>query len=202
MKVTGTLLVASAFIVIAFVAAACAPQGMRPEPTVNMRNYTVELKPKVFGPKNELQVKTKAQGYGKDGKKDGYIGFGEDEAGFIILSMKGETPGNRCADASNGGEADWVITLVELSASGDPETEKGTDFGQPQPEWLKEAFPDVDLSTGTVYAASRADAATTVVIDNDNAQEGEQDIYYRATAASCDGSTSVQTDPMVRNRGK
>lgn len=202
MKVTGTLLVPFALFAIAFVAAACAPHAMRPESGAKLRNYTVELKPKVGGKKNELQVKTKAQGYGKNDRKDGYVGFGEDESGFIILSLKGETPGDRCPDASNGGDADWVITRVRLSASGDPETEKGEDFGDSQPEWLDDAFPDVDLDNGVVYAADRKDASTTVVVDNDNDQRGEQDIWYEVTAEPCGEGEPAVTDPMVRNKGK
>lgn len=194
-----------AMAIVALLVAGCATYSMRPASVPTTRNFVVQLQPKVNASKNDLQIKTKPQGVGKNGRKDGYVGFGEDESGFIVLTLKGEEPGDRCPGAADPGTANWVISRVDLSASGDPDTEKGDAFGESQPDWLALAFPDVDLDDGSVFAADPGEeGTTTVVLDDNNGQEGERFIYYRVTAQKCGGAPGdvAVTDPMVRNTGK
>ncbi|MEJ8567830.1 hypothetical protein [Elongatibacter sediminis] len=190
-------------IVIVGLTSACANQGIRPASAAMQRSFAIELKPKPNGANPELQVKSGPQGYGKGGKKDGYVGFDIDEAGSIIFHIKGEDIGDVCAGS---GDADWVITQIALSDSGVESTEKGDNFDSGQDAWLQLAFPDVDLSDGIVFEADWDQASATVAIFDANAHEGQKDVYYRVTATACEEvegkHATLSTDPMVRNRGK
>ena len=187
-------------VLICFFGLSACTQGYRTvstDPAKNKR-YFVKLKPKPA--QDELEVKSPPQGYNKDGKKDGYVGFGEGEYGSITFYLQGEEMGAQCADG-----ADWVITEVALSDEGDSE-EKGTRFNMEQDDWLVEAFPGTVQSTGINYSATKDTGHTlvSVVDENDHpAAWGPKTAYYRITVTECDDESEVLvSDPGVGNRGK
>lgn len=166
-----------------------------------VKNFGVSLK--IAG--NKLKAKSKAQGWNRNGKKDGYVGYGPGEFGWVFLAMKDEDLGNTCESAGLGGDADWVITSVYLSAFPDPPAtdEKGTKFGDPQPAWLQKAFPDVDLSDGHLFKTANKDEGITFYpIENANDQRGYKFAYYQVTVEECDGSGIHVLDPGIGNGGK
>ena len=149
-----------------------------------------------------VKVLTKAQGYRSRGKKDGYIGYKPGQSGLTFFAVKNERSVLNCA-----GGADWVITHVQLATEGDPDEQKGTNFGEEQPDWLEEAFPDVNLDNGDLYPPVTPDLGTTFLpVNNKNAQEGFKLVYYKVTLSPCDdeGGTvsSVATDPAWGNGGR
>jgi hypothetical protein len=130
------------------------------------------------------------------------VAFGKGELGTITFTLDGRDKGKDCSAG-----AYWVITEVLLSEYGDPQSEKGTGFGKPQPQWLQDAFyieGAPDLPNGVLYERTPAEAAGVVEfinLNNDPA-EVEKLIYYQVTAARCDGTgIPAVTDPAIRNTG-
>ncbi len=188
----------------------CSAQGPNPPMTVFSRDvaaiqYGVVLQPTA----NKLMVRTAPKGWERNGKKDGYVGFAKGESGLLTFGLKGEDVGSYCPFNTDG-TADWVITKIELSATGDPVTEKGTNFGRDQSAypWLKEAFPGVDLSNGRVFPAigknpeDKNEGRGSVTIFSANEQAGDTFTYYQVTATRCSSGATVETDPGIRNGGR
>ncbi|MDZ4731540.1 MAG: hypothetical protein SH820_16545 [Xanthomonadales bacterium] len=193
-------------IVVGCSVAACAPQQMMQTNTMKLNNYWVTLDPKPSPPPGELKIMKGPQGWEKDGKKDGYVGFAQGDSGAIVFALKKETSDNTCANAGLDGDAKWVITKVQLSTASDssqtPSSEKG-DFSKAPDAWLKEAFPDVNISTGQIFPpVGGGVGSTTVIINNANNQEGYKFIYYQITASPCMGGQPVMTDPGFGNGGR
>ena len=187
-------------IIIFLVGAACAPIYQISTTTGNEEQFTVLLQPKSGD--EELKVKSGPQGWGKGGKKDGYVGFDVGDYGTIIFAIKGEDPGNKCADEDG---AKWVITEIKLSDEGDASTEKGNNFNAEQDEWLIQAFPGTAKSTGVRFSVNKDQGITSVVVINKNDHPkawGLKTAYYEVTASECSGDDTVTTDPGVGNRGK
>jgi hypothetical protein len=167
--------------------------------------FTVELKTP-SGSDTELEVVSGPQGIDKGGKKDGWVGFGEDDLGTITFDLKGEGGGstkNQCHDS--GPSANWVITKIRLSDNGDAATQKGLNFDNPQAEWLVHAFPGVEEDTGVIYDVDKSEGTTSVAIFNMNdhpASLGPKIAYYEVTASKCSSDKTATTDPGVGNRGK
>jgi len=106
---------------------------------------------------------------------------------------------------SCSGKADWVITELLVSATGDPDTEKGTNFGNSQEAypWLEEAFPGVNLADGSLFPTVEKDEGVTFLpVYNANEQLGEKFIYYEVTLSECDGDKVLTTDPGWKNGGR
>ncbi len=188
-------------IILFLVGVGCVP-GKRTNDFMAADNklFTVLMQPKPA--KGELQIKSIPQGYGKGGKKNGYVGFGEGEFGTITFALKGEETGDQCAP---DGSAEWVITKIAFSDDGDPATEKGNNFGKEQDDWLVNAFPGVAKSDGVLYDEKAADGSSSVpVIDlNDHPKaEGVKIAYYQVIATECENGMTVETDPGITNRGK
>lgn len=190
-------------ILTVFLIAACAPQPVAPAKG-KIKNFGISLEAKPNPSPGRVKILTKAQGSGKAGKKDGYVGFEEGESGVVLFKVKNGDFSATCADT-----AEWVITQVALTAFKDKNSDKGDEqtFGQPQPSWMQEAFPDIDpKKNGYVLDVDKNDAQTFVVLRNDNAQEGEKLIYYRVTLTPCDDQDGklkpLQTDPAIRNGGR
>lgn len=177
------------------IAAGCAQQSAT---TVGQgKNFGVSLEPKVQPNKEWVKVLSKPQGYQKAGKKDGYVGYAPGESGVTLFSVKKEDLGDSCA-----GTADWVITRLDLASQGDPDEEKGSNFGMAQDDWLEEAFPNVQLDDGELYAATKEEGQTFVLVENANAQEGFRMIYYRVTLTRCSDGKTLETDPAWGNGGR
>lgn len=196
MKTIGTLA-----ILIAFMTAACAPLptgGVRP--TGKYQPYTVVLQPKANPAPGTLDLKSGNQGCTQGGgAKPGCVRFAPSDFGTITFALFQERAGIGCAD-----NADWVITRVELSATGDPATGKGT-FGGAQPAWLLEAFPGTDPNTGVLFSGDKNTGMTTFPVfdwNNHDARDGVKEAYYQVTATNCRTGQAVDIDPMVENTGR
>ena len=164
------------------------------------KNYGVSLQPQPAAGK--IKVKSKAQGWNKAGKKDGYVGYAKDDQGLTFFAIKKEDWGDSCL-----GSAKWVITGLHLSATGDPVTEKGTNFGNSQAlyPWLKEDFPNADLSNGELFNKSKDQGVTFLPVFNANghpAADGDKFIYYELTLTRCSDGLTLKTDPGWGNGGR
>lgn len=202
-------IIISILMVVALSACGHDMNLLKPDIAKAQKFFGVTLKPNVHPTdptKSTVQVKSKAQGWNRSSKKEGYVGFDFNESGWIFFGVKNEDMGNTCA--SDGGTADWVISRISLSATGDSGTEKGTNFGGSQPAWLQLAFPAVSLSTGTVYDESASGAApgnTFKGVFNANATEEEVLVYYEVELRECaasPGDPGLTTDPVIGNRGR
>ena len=186
------------FMVILLMAglSACAhnPPAVSNSVINSFKNYGVSLEPKPA--QNTVKVKSKAQGWKKAGKKDGYVGYALDESGWTFFGIKNEIMGDSCS-----GDADWVITQLLVSATGDEDTEKGSNFGSSQAAypWLLEAFPNVKLSNGELFNKSKDQGVTFLPVFNANghpAADGDKFIYYEITLSECGEEGDVlTTDP-------
>jgi hypothetical protein len=176
----------------------CATQSLSPKKSKNF-GVSMEAKPS----QDTVKLLSKAQGWKKSGKKNGYVGYAQGESGYTLFTIKKEDLGATCA---NG--ADWVITRMALTTQGDENSEKGvaSTFGKVQPAWLKEAFPDVDLKTGYLLDVAKQDAQTFLIVENANQQEGEKMVYYEVTLSPCNDQGGkldpVKSDPAWRNGGR
>lgn len=191
------------FMVILLIAglSACArnPEAVSNSVIKSSKNFGVSLEPKPA--QNTVKVKSKAQGWNKAGKKDGYVGYAQDESGWTFFVVKNGIIGDSCPSA------DWVITRLRLSATGDPATEKGSDFGKSQTTypWLKEDFPNVDLSNGELFNKSKDQGVTFLPVFNANghpAAKGDKFIYYEITLTRCSDGLKLKTDPGWNNGGR
>lgn len=187
--------------VVALLLTACqTPAPIRSLDIQDLKNYGVTIK--VTGGK--LKASSAAQGWKSKGKKDGYVGWEKGQSGLVFFNLKNEDSGHVCGDSSKGKDAKWVITELYLSAfpEGPSADEKGQ-FGGEQPAWLKEAFPQVDLSNGKVFKTDKKDGVTFLSLANANEQVGEKFIYYQITAEECkEGGKKLTLDPGIRNGGK
>ena len=166
----------------------------------SFKNYGVSLQPQPAAGK--VKVKSKAQGWNKGGKKDGYVGYKQGDQGMTFFAVKNEDWGDSCS-----GSAKWVITGLHLSATGDLATEKGTNFGDSQKAypWLKEDFPNVVLSNGELFNKSKDQGVTFLPVFNANghpAADGDKFIYYELTLTRCSDGLTLKTDPGWGNGGR
>lgn len=188
---------------------------LKPEIANVQKFYGVSLKPMVHPTdpdKSSVEVKSKAQGWKKQvrgvNRKNGYVGFDVDETGWIFFGVKGEDMGNTCSVGP--ASAEWVISKISLSATGDVNSEKGSNFGSSQSAypWLQEAFPAVSLANGVIYdenAPGAAPASTFQGIFNANATEEEVQIFYEVSLRECAADPTdplLKTDPMLGNGGR
>ena len=168
------------------------------------KNFGVTLFPRPHKHEPTVEIKTKAQGWGKDdkdGRKNGYVGYKQGEFGITFFIVRNEDVGDSCRN--EGGHAKWVITQLLISATGDEVTEKGTDFGKPQPEWLEEAFPNVDVTDGSLFTADEEHPGVTCLsVINANQQAGYKFIYYEVTLTRCSDGLALTTDPGWGNGGR
>jgi len=186
-------------VMISLVATACTTI-YRTDLVIASKNkpYNVKLKPKPA--ENILKINSPAQGNGKTGKEDGYIGFGEGEYGTITFFLQGENDGTTCEDG-----ADWVITQIALSDEGDEATQKGSNFNSSQEIWLTQAFPGTDPDTGYIYNETKETGSTIVSITDKNDHPiswGALMAYYKIIATNCDDDSTLTADPGIGNRGK
>lgn len=150
----------------------------------------------------EVKVLTKAQGYKARGRRYGYVGYAPGESGLTFFAVKNKRKALTCE-----GGADWVITHVQLTTEGDPDEQKGTGFGSEPPDWLPLAFPEVDPDNGDLFGpVDASDGTAYLPVNNANAQEGFQMIYYQVTLSPCDDAggtlSPISTDPAWGNGGK
>jgi hypothetical protein len=182
--------------------AACQAPPMEQEAGIrnNPVNYTVDMA--VADNAMVIALNTPDRSCTSDGVgKNGCVQFGKGTMGTIEFRLNNGQAGTTC---QTDPAANWVITRVQLSSSGDSTTEKGT-FGGKQPQWLVSAFPPINEKNGTLYDQPDISKATqSVTIINLNNHEGTvKTAYYEVTASSCaDRSKAIQIDPVIRNKGK
>jgi len=187
--------------VMLLLAACQTPAPLSLQNTQGLKNYGVSLQ--IAG--NRLKAKSRPQGWNKSNRKDGYVGYGPGESGWTFFNLKQEDAGNTCASADAGGNAQWVITGFYLSAFPEEPSadEKGEKFGTPQPSWLQEAFPQVDLADGSLFKAADKNLGVTFLsVANANNQAGDKFIYYSVTVEECNGSGKLTLDPGFGNGGR
>ena len=152
---------------------------------------------------SEITVTSPDQGCSTDGKgKKGCVQFARNEVGTIELHLNPEYPGRTCL---TNPPSDWVITKVELSASGDPDTEKGNFDKRPPPGWMVNAFPGIDIKDGTLYFqpdTTKATQSVSIVNLNNHRDGSVKTAYYQVTASSCGADPkTIQIDPAIQNKG-
>lgn len=134
--------------------------------------------------------------------KKGCIQFDPSTLGPIKFSIQNGKKNETC-DADPMPQ--WIITMVELTAVEIPDTGKGDYTSRPIPDWLSNAFPQLNTQSGVVYQADVSFATSSAVIidlNNHNKAEGVKTLYYRVTARNCNGTKTLVTDPRIRNYGK
>lgn len=196
------------FISVA-VLASCAPMpGSDVATAQSDKIYAVTLQPQKKGGAWEVKITSKAQGWlknqwGNSDKGKGYVGFDVDEAGFVFFHVKNEDLAAGCG--SDTDPADWVISDLHLSLTGDPGTFKGS-FGGAQDAALKAMFPAVDTANGRVPVAG--DPRPFLALQNLNAVSAKPGdapyyVYYQVELTSCqDSSLTIKTDPVIANGGR
>jgi hypothetical protein len=163
----------------------------------NLENYTVVLTANRGSTELKIRNGPKRCNNGKEGCMD----FNTNKLGTVNFRFYGR---QRERDCNTRRKADWVITNVQLSELGDPATDKG-DFPNVPPQWLIDAFPDIDTTNGVIYASDykQAERTVTFINLNNNDLADPKDIYYQVTATSCrDSSKTITIDPKIRNLGK
>lgn len=176
--------------------------------------YAIEFK--AHANKGELGVVTKGndckKGKGSQEDKMGCIRFPVDVFGLITFYLGDKDKPKTCET-----NAKWVISKVELSHEGylvvddstNPPTavvsNKGI-FNGSLPEWLFEAFPQVNKDSGVLYEAIPPKNGVSRVIAlnlNNNPETDQKDIWYRITVAECkeDSDVVLATDPRFENEG-
>ncbi len=183
---------------------ACAPtqKAVSYNMVIALKNFGVSLEPKPA--QNTVKISSKAQGWKKNGKKEGYVGYAKGETGWTFFAIKKENLGDSCPSEDGSGTAEWVITQLLLSATGDEVTEKGNNFGNSQVlyPWLKESFPNVDLTNGVLFDKTKDQGVTFLPVYNANGHEGEKFIYYKLILSQCSSTKVLTTDPGWRNGGR
>lgn len=185
------------FMVVVLMAAltGCTQLVFNTEALKASKNFGVWLKPKPD--QDTVKIKSKAQGWNRTNKKDGYVGYAKGESGTTFFGIDEKNLGASCET----GTADWVISRLRLSVNGNEVEEKGSGFGSAQPAWLKQAFPDVNLTNGVLYEATSTKGVTFLPVYNANAQEGPKFIYYEVTLTNCASNSTLTTDPGFGNGG-
>ena len=187
--------------------AACTPPGViKPDDVKAQKIYAVTVVPKKNQQVWRLEIVSKAQGWKKANKKNGYVGFDVDEAGWTFFHVKNEDLAARCTDESDS--ADWVITGLRVSVDGDEATLKG-DFGGTQPAGLARSFPGVNLVNGQLVDIPVNNAVPFLAVYNANGQNARADgeprlIYYEVEVSPCHDQVDepLTTDPAWGNGGR
>jgi hypothetical protein len=178
--------------------------------SVTHKNFTVRVLPK---PDGSVVVDTGPQGVGAAGKGRGYMGYGEDQAGWATFQVRGQNPYTTCADDDGKGPSPWVITRVDLSDTGvdlpgkPPGTteQKGTEFGTPVATYVSQSFPGVDPDTGLLVEVGKDAAKSFLQVYNYNAHMADgttKRIYYRVQVTRCRDGYAADADPTWGNDGR
>lgn len=189
--------------------ASCAPMPGSDATTVQSdKIYAVTLQPQKKGGNWEVKITSKAQGWlknqwGNSDKGKGYVGFDVNDGGWVFFHVKNEDLAAGCGADTD--PADWVITGLQLSLTGDAGTFKGS-FGGAQDPALKAMFPAVDLADGKVPVSG--DPRPFLALQNLNDVVAKPDdkpyyVYYQVELTSCqDSALKIETDPVIANGGR
>ena len=78
-------------------------------------DFTVKVFPRQDG---TVEIETGPQGNGAAGKGRGYMGYGQNEAGWTTFQIRRQNPYLTCADDDGNGPSPWVITVLRISDTG------------------------------------------------------------------------------------
>jgi hypothetical protein len=105
-------------------------------------------------------------------------------------------------------EARYVITKVELTATGEVDATKGVFKKSVDglPDWLKgQAFKNLDLETGIVKGDSGGEPGTQLILTNLNRHKAKDEtlqFWYKVTVTDCENPAKEWvTDPRGDNEG-
>jgi len=163
----------------------------------NFENYPVILRPNLATQK--LDIVSPPQGDQKQGKKNGWVGFARGKNGTILFTLDA-LPSKPVCTADVTTSAEWVISKIELTQNGNPQEEKGNNFGTSQSGWIVGAFPQMNPGNGKIEDASIDSIAIAVWDLNNN--NGAMTAYYQITARRCSDGYELKTDPAIRNGGR
>ena len=189
------------------VLASCTHSNIiKPDVVKAQKIYAVTLEPKKIQQVWQLKVNSKAQGWQKGSKGNGYVGFEQGESGWTFFHLKNEDLDAGCT--TGGDSAEWVITGLNISTDGNPTTLKGT-FGGNQPSGLLKSFPGVNLANGQLVKRALNDARPFLAVYNANGQNPREDgeprlVYYEVEVSPCMGQVdqALKTDPAWGNGGR
>lgn len=167
--------------------------------TTDFESYTVVLVPNLQT--NQLDVISDAQGSDKDDKQKGWVGFARGKYGSINFALN-ELPAKSACTNNPATSADFVITKLELTKNGDPQIQKGKDFGTNQNGWIEKAFPQMNSANGVVIDVEKSKGSTSFVLENKNNDRSQRTAYYQITATRCSDDLSLVTDPGIGNGGR
>lgn len=188
------LLLASTWLV------GCAPMPNGTETNgPEFQPYTVVLEPNLTT--NTLDVITPAQGWESAGKQNGWVGFYPETYGAILFTMN-ELPIKNACTSDSTTTAQWVITKFELTKNGNPQTQKGNNYGTNQTGWIANAFPQMNPANGEALNVSKAEGRISFLLEDLNNDTSQRTAYYQITATRCSDGYSLKTDPGLGNGGR
>lgn len=173
----------------------CAPMGRAGQTFVP---YGVILQPNIAA--NKLDIVSPAQGWESAGKQNGWVGFYPGTHGAITFTLN-ELPSKGACTDNPDTSATWVITKIYLTKNGNPQTQKGNNFGTSQTGWIENAFGQMDPTNGEVLNVAKSNAGTSFVLEDLNNDNSQRTAYYQITAARCSDGFELTTDPGIGNGG-
>lgn len=167
--------------------------------TTDFESYTVVLVPNLQT--NQLDVMTDPQGWDKDDKQKGWVGFARGKYGSVNFVLN-ELPSKSVCTDTPSTSADFVITKLELTKNGNPQTQKGKNFGTNQTGWIENAFSQMNPADGVVIDVDKSKGSTSYVLENKNNDRSQRKAYYQITVTRCSDDLSLMTDPGIGNGGR
>jgi hypothetical protein len=168
--------------------------------TQNVKLDMPEITLKANGTQNTLEPQNSFKC--PQNAKKGCIQFDLSTLGPIKFTIQNGKKDETCSASP---KPQWVITLIELTADEIPGTGKGDYTSRPIPDWLSNAFPQLNTQSGVVYQADVSFATSSAVIidlNNHNNTDGVKTLYYKVTAKNCSDTKTLVTDPSITNYGK
>jgi len=186
-------------MIVVVTCTACAPYTTK---SINLlssdfESYTVILEPDLVD--DVLDIKTGAQGFDSAGKEKGWVGFAVGKNGIITFTLNALPTRSVCTDVADT-TAEWVISKIELTKTGNPVTQKGNNFDTSQTGWIDNEFPQMDSTNGRIN--DKGIGTISVNVQNLNNNRGRQNAYYRITAKRCADGKELVADPGIGNGGR
>lgn len=195
MKTTSVLILG----IVLIITGCASPRSGEDGPVYNSyEEYFVMLK--VDGGK--LVIASPAQGDESRGKANGWVGFAKGTHGRIVFAFEDYQTRMKCTD-NKADSAEWVLTTIALSKTGNASTQKGRGFGTSQTGWVQNAFPGINKNGYLVKDVDLRNARSAEALLNNNSNNGKQVAYYEIEARRCDGTGEpLKVDPGIGNGGR
>ena len=168
-------------------------------------DFTVKVFPRQDG---TVEIETGPQGNGAAGKGRGYMGYGQNEAGWTTFQIRRQNPYLTCADDDGHGPSPWVITGLRLSDTGGDvydgkkgtTQQRGSGFGTPVNETVWQSFMLVDRENGVLFKADKDTAQSFLQVYNYNMLAAP--VYYELELTRCRDDHVAIADPVWGNGGR